>query len=181
MDKVEIYLEKCHKNAIIPTYANDGDAGMDVYAVEDVEIEEGKTKIVKTGLKMIIPKGYEIQVRPRSGLSFKKKLRIANSPGTIDSGYRDEIGIIVENTSCVWEGRNGGESLALDSKAKSGIFRIKKGDRIAQFVLSKVPVAEFKIVDSVKDFGEKDRGGGFGSTGIGCPSFESSQGYQNNA
>ena len=92
LNDVTVYLEICREDAIIPTYANEGDSGMDVYAAEDVLIEPGQTVIVPTGIKLAIPKGYEIQVRPRSGISYKTPLRISNSPGTIDSGYRDELG-----------------------------------------------------------------------------------------
>ena len=96
--KVKVYVEKCRDEAIIPVYAKEGDAGMDVCAAIGADIYPGQTIIIPTGLKLAIPTGYEIQVRPRSGLSYKTFLRIANSPGTIDSGYRDELGIIISNT-----------------------------------------------------------------------------------
>ena len=96
-EKIHIPIELCNSEAKIPTYANVGDAGLDIYALEDVIIKPGETKLIKTGLKVAIPKGYELQVRPKSGRALKTKLRVANTPGTIDSGYRDEIGVIVEN------------------------------------------------------------------------------------
>ncbi|HAA43562.1 MAG TPA: dUTP diphosphatase [Ruminiclostridium sp.] len=162
MNEVNVYLEICREDAIIPTYANEGDAGMDVYAAEDVLIEPGETVIVPTGIKFAIPKGYEIQVRPRSGISYKTPLRIANSPGTIDSGYRGELGIIITNTS----ERNDYPLIEINSDGnKKGTYKIKKGDRIAQIVLQAVPRINFVKVDSVKDIGT-DRGGGFGSTGV---------------
>ncbi|AUG58808.1 dUTP diphosphatase [Acetivibrio saccincola] len=162
MNEVNVYLEICREDAIIPTYANEGDAGMDVYAAEDVLIEPGETVIVPTGIKFAIPKGYEIQVRPRSGISYKTPLRIANSPGTIDSGYRGELGIIITNTS----ERNDYPLIETNSDGnKKGTYKIKKGDRIAQIVLQAVPRINFVKVDSVKDIGN-DRGGGFGSTGV---------------
>ncbi|MDQ2086350.1 dUTP diphosphatase [Herbivorax sp. ANBcel31] len=162
MSNVEIYLEVCREDAIVPTYANEGDSGMDVYAAEDVLIEPGQTAIVPTGIKMAIPKGYEIQVRPRSGISYKTPLRISNSPGTIDSGYRDELGIIMSNTSEKTEH----SVIEIDSKEnKKGIYKIKKGDRIAQIVLQVVPRIKFTRVNSVKEIGT-NRGGGFGSTGV---------------
>lgn len=162
MNEVNVYLEICREDAIIPTYANEGDAGMDVYAAEDVLIEPGETVIVPTGIKFAIPKGYEIQVRPRSGISYKTPLRIANSPGTIDSGYRGELGIIITNTS----ERNDYPLIETNSDGnKKGTYKIKKGDRIAQIVLQAVPRINFVKVDSVKDIGT-DRGGGFGSTGV---------------
>lgn len=84
---VEVYFEKVTPDAKLPTYAHDGDAGMDVYANEDYVINPGETVLVKTGIKVAIPKGYDLQVRPRSGLSAKTKLRVANTPGTIKVIY----------------------------------------------------------------------------------------------
>ena len=98
-EKVQISIELCHPAAKMPSYARQGDAGMDIYAVEDLVIKPGKTVLVRTGLKVAIPRGYEIQIRPRSGLSLKTPLRVANSPGTIDAGFRDEVCIIMSNIS----------------------------------------------------------------------------------
>jgi len=145
-ERVNISIELCHKDAILPTYAKEGDAGMDIYSVEDVIIPAGETRIVPTGLKVAIPNGYEIQIRPRSGLSFKTPLRIPNAPGTIDAGYRDEVGIIITNTD------------------QNSNFTIEKGTRIAQMVLQKVPKINWEVTDSVENIGI-NRGGGFGSTG----------------
>lgn len=147
-ENVEVFVELCREDVQIPQYAREGDAGMDIRAAETVVIAPKKTVLIPTGLKVAIPDGYEIQVRPRSGLSLKTPLRVANSPGTIDAGYRDEVCIIMQNTSD-------------DSE-----FTIEKGDRVAQFVLQKVPRICFTHVESVKDIGT-DRGGGFGSTGVG--------------
>ena len=97
LKNISIPIELCHKDAKIPTYANMTDAGVDIYALEDIQILPGETKLIKTGLKVAVPAGYELQVRPKSGVSLRTKLRVANTPGTIDSGYRDEIGIIIEN------------------------------------------------------------------------------------
>lgn len=164
---VEIFVEVCREDAILPRYANPGDAGMDVYASEEIIIMPSETAIVPTGLKLAIPEGYEIQVRPRSGLSFKTPLRIPNSPGTIDSGYRDELGIIVNNSSDVSSPDNSDAPFTLDEKGnKKGAYIIRKGDRMAQIVLQVVPKMFFTKVDSVKSIGT-DRGGGFGSTGVG--------------
>jgi dUTP pyrophosphatase len=160
---ITVYVEKCREDVELPQYANTGDSGMDVRAAENVIIEPNETKIIPTGLKMAIPKGYEIQIRSRSGLSYNTPLRISNSIGTIDSGYRDEIGVIITNTSCCF---NNIEQFSLSSKGnKQGSYEIKKGDRIAQLVLSEVPKMELQLVDSVSDIGN-NRGGGFGSTGI---------------
>lgn len=145
-DKVRIFVECCHPEAKIPQYARFGDAGMDLYAVAEQLILPGQTLLIRTGLKVALPVGYELQVRPRSGLSLKSPLRIANSPGTIDAGYRDEICVIIHNTSTTEE------------------YRVKKGDRVAQLVLQKVPVIDWVPVESVAEIGE-NRGGGFGSSG----------------
>ncbi|HRR37234.1 MAG TPA: aminotransferase, partial [Clostridia bacterium] len=91
---IKVYIEKTRKDAKIPVYANSFDAGADVCACEDAVLDINSTRVIPTGLKVAIPEGYEIQIRPRSGLSLNTRLRVANSPGTIDAGYRDEIGII---------------------------------------------------------------------------------------
>lgn len=145
-ENVEICVELVSPDVQLPKYSKPGDAGMDVRSTRDIDVKPGETVLIPTGLKMAIPEGYEIQVRPRSGLSLKTPLRVSNSPGTIDAGYRDEICVIMTNTS----------------QAES--FKIAKGERVAQFVLQRVPKAVFKIVDSVANIGE-NRGGGFGSTG----------------
>lgn len=145
-EKVEVYVERCRNDVILPTYANEYDAGMDIRSCVDMSIKPKETVIVPTGLKFAIPEGFEIQVRPRSGLSYKTPLRISNSPGTIDAGYRDEVGIIVTNIS------------------QTESIEIRKNDRIAQIVLQRVPEIVFKEVDDVSRIGS-NRGGGFGSTG----------------
>lgn len=171
-DKVEVFVEICRKDAILPSYARHGDAGMDICAAEDVTINPGETVIIPTGLKLAIPEGYEIQVRPRSGISYKTPLRLSNSPGTIDSGYRDELGIIMTNTSET--GTNTSETgtnsevriFTLNSPDKGfGAYKIAKGDRIAQIILQRLPQMVLTVVDSVRNIGS-DRGGGFGSTGL---------------
>jgi len=124
MNQVDIKVEICRENIQLPEYANPGDAGIDIYAAEDVTINPGETKIIPTGLKVAIPTGYEIQVRPRSGLSAKTPLRVPNSPGTIDAGYRDEVGVILTNTSQA----NNGEFLITEKGNKHGSYKICKGD-----------------------------------------------------
>ena len=146
-EKVRIFIEKCRDTAVIPRYVHEDDAGMDIYAAEPVTVEPGQTALVPTGLKMAIPDGFELQVRPRSGLSLKTPLRVPNSPGTIDSGYRNEICVIVWNSS------------------PDEAVTVNRGDRIAQFVLARVPMAEFVLTDNVAELGV-DRGGGFGSSGV---------------
>lgn len=152
----------------LPTYANDGDAGLDIYSPEEYTINPGETKIIPTGIKVAIPKGYAILIQPRSGQSAKTKLRIANTPGLIDSGYRDEIGVIVENIEppfkdIDYEFDNNGE-IHIKSILHGQAYTIAEGQRFAQMRLVQVPTASFVQVDSVTNLG-KDRGGGFGHTG----------------
>jgi len=165
---IQIPIELCHPNAKIPAYAKPGDAGMDIYALEDFEVAPGERKIIKTGLKVAIPRGYELQVRPRSGTSVKTALRVANTPGTIDSGYRDEIGVIIENIEpkvkdIDYDFDETGRPV-ITSILYGSVFNVGKGERFAQLVLNEVPSAAFYPVDSVAQIGE-NRGGGFGSTG----------------
>jgi len=129
----------------LPSYETSGSAGMDVRAAENIVIAPGHRGLVGTGLAFAIPQGYEIQVRPRSGLALKKGIGIPNSPGTIDSDYRGELKIILLN--------HGEED-----------FIIERGDRIAQIVVA--PVQRGVLVE-VADLDETERGsGGFGSTGV---------------
>ena len=160
---VEIPVEICRDDVQLPCYACEGDAGMDVRAAEDIRIEPQQTVVVPTGLMTAIPDGYEIQVRPRSGLSLKTPLRVANAPGTIDSGYRNEIGVIIYNSSL----SGNSEEYGIDEKGnKPGTYIIKKGDRIAQLVLARFETIDFVRVSTgkVKTMG-RNRGGGFGHTG----------------
>ncbi|NLM74760.1 MAG: aminotransferase [Clostridiaceae bacterium] len=170
---IDVYVETLREDITLPFYANPYDAGMDVCAAEDVMIKPGETVIIPTGLKFAIPEGYEIQVRPRSGISYRTPLRISNSPGTIDAGYRDELGIIMTNTSPEINKEDNSEIsgdnkeiFTLDTKGnKKGIYLIKKGERVAQLVLAQVPRMNLIKVDSVSGIGS-NRGGGFGSTGV---------------
>ena len=161
MDQVKVFVERISDDVKLPEYANLYDSGMDVHANEEVIIRPSQTVIVKTGLKFALPEGYEIQVRPRSSISLNTPLRIPNSPGTIDSGYRDELCIIVSNTSV----NDSGEIHTIREKGnKEGIYKILKGDRICQIILAKVPRIMFEEVRSVRFIGN-DRKGGFGSSG----------------
>ena len=166
---VKVPIEKCDDRAKAPTYANTTDSGMDVYALEDITIAPGETKLIPIGIKVALPRGYELQVRPKSGRSLKSKLRIANTPGTIDAGYRDEIGIIVENIEPVisdisYEYDDEG-NLKITSIDFGSSYTIGAGEKFAQLVLAEVPKVSWLQVDSVTGIGE-DRGGGFGSTGL---------------
>ena len=145
-DDANIGIEFVHPNAKIPTYAHDGDQGADVYAVEDIIIEPRTFgNMVPTGLKMAIPHGWAISIRPRSGMSRNTPLRISNSPATIDQQYRGEVRILFDNFS-------------------DNPVEIKAGERIAQFILEKNYRGNYTQVDSVEP--NTGRGeGGFGSSG----------------
>lgn len=152
----------------LPTYAHKTDAGLDIYAREEITINPGETKVVGTGIKLAIPEGYAILIQPRSGQSVKTKLRIANTPGLIDSGYRDEIGVIIENIEPPFKNidydfdDNG--DIHIKSIEHGQAYTIVEGQRFAQMRLVQVPKADFVEVESVGDIGE-DRNGGFGSSG----------------
>ena len=146
---VQIYMENINHNFGLPQYETKGAAGMDIRSNENITLLPGETKLIRTGLYVAIPEGFELQVRPRSGLSLKGPFRVANAPGTIDSDYRGEICIIGQNTSDSTE------------------FSIAVGDRIAQLVLQTVPQVEWVTVESREALSETSRGaGGFGSTGV---------------
>ena len=144
MQTVEIKFQKLHPDAQIPSYAHIGDAGADVYAIAEVTLYPNNRVAILTGLAVDIPIGYELQVRPKSGLALKHGITVLNSPGTIDAGYRGEIQVILINLG-----------------AASHTF--KKGHKIAQLVLK--PVIQAQYIES--ELGSSDRGiGGFGSTGL---------------
>ena len=129
----------------MPAYAHEGDAGMDVYSAVDCIIKSGERKLIPTGIKMAIPLGYEVQVRPKSGLALKHGLSIVNTPGTIDAGYRGEVGVILINHS-------------------DEDYEVKKDMKVAQLVVNKIE--EAKVIE-VEDLDNTTRGeGGFGSTGL---------------
>lgn len=163
-------VKKMHPDAVIPKYAQQGDSGFDLVAVEDVVIEPGETKLVKTGLAFDIPEGFEIQVRPRSGITLKTKLRV--QLGTIDSNYRGEVGVIVDNTHesvhvtmpVHYCAGIDGELKEIDENTVFNSYVIRKCDRIAQGILAPVARTEFEEVDKLS---ESDRGvNGYGSTGV---------------
>lgn len=145
---MKLKVKKLHPDAVIPKYATMGSAGFDLVAIEDVNIPAAMTVLIKTGLSVEIPQGYELQIRPRSGNSLKTMLRVANSPGTVDSDYRGEVCVIGWNA---------------DMRDQFDTIRIKKGDKIAQGVISAVYLVEF---EEVEDLSDTARGAaGFGSTG----------------
>lgn len=150
---MKIRVKKLHPDAVVPKYATNGSSGFDLVAIEDVIIQPGQTKLVKTGLAVDVGPYYEMQVRPRSGLSLKTNLRVANSPGTVDADYRGEVCVIMENTMNMFN----------YPATSNGVAIIKKGERIAQGVVCPVMQADIEVVDYLD---ETDRGsGGFGSTG----------------
>ena len=143
---IKILVKKFDKNIKLPAYKTSGSSGMDLvaYIKNKITIDPGKTVMIPTGIAVAIPKNYEIQIRPRSGLAAKKGISVLNTPGTVDSDYRGEIIIILINLS-----------------KKS--FVVKSGDRVAQMVLC--PIAKGKLQE-VKNLPKTVRGkGGFGSTG----------------
>lgn len=161
-----IPIEYCHTEAKTPTYAHLTDSGMDVYALDDITIAPGETKLIPIGIKVAIPAGYELQVRPKSGRCLKSKLRIANTPGTIDAGYRDEIGIIVDNIEPFIKEAKMDDTGRLYEVLFGSNYTIGKGEKFAQLVLCEVPKAAFYQVESVSAIENDGRAGGFGSTGV---------------
>lgn len=145
MSTYSLKIEKINAKAIIPSYANEGDAGLDLYSVEKLVLAPGERGLIHTGIKIELPKNTEAQIRPRSGLALKNGISLVNSPGTIDEGYRGEIGVIVIN--------HGLES-----------FTVEEGMKIAQMVIKPVWRVEVEEVSSLSDSerGEK----GYGSSGV---------------
>lgn len=163
---IDIPIELCHTDARIPVYANPTDSGMDLYALDDIVIKPGETVLIPTGLKVAIPVGYELQVRPKSGRALKTKLRVANTPGTIDAGYRDEIGVIIDNIEApIKHIYTDGNGLVLGIDYGSS-FTIGKGEKFAQLVLCQIAHCSFQQVQRVSDISNDGRKGGFGSTGL---------------
>ncbi len=143
----EILIKRLSKSINLPKYETEGSSGMDLMAniKKSIKIKPGRTSIIPTGISLSIPKNFEIQIRPRSGLAAKNQISVLNTPGTIDSDYRGEIKVILIN---------------LGGKA----FTVEKGTRIAQMVLCPIVKAKIKEVEALE---ETERGlGGFGSTGV---------------
>jgi len=167
--QVPVRIKRLEQDAVIPRYANPGDAGFDLVAIEDTMIPPGGSAKIRTGLAFAIPDGYELQVRPRSGISAKTKLRLSNAPGTIDSGYRGEVCVLVDNLRSP-SGERGQECLdigeqwvTVGQQVDRYSYLIRKGERIAQGVLNEVPIAVFT---EAEELDATVRGaGGFGSSG----------------
>lgn len=144
MDKITLKVKKLSQNAVIPEYQTIEAAGFDLHSTEDIVLHSGERALIPTGLSCEIPVGYEIQIRPRSGLAYKHGITVLNTPGTIDSDYRGEFKVLLINHS-------------------QESFEIKVGERIAQAVIQQVIQADFVEVETLT---ETKRGvGGFGSTG----------------
>jgi dUTP pyrophosphatase len=142
---VNIRFKRLHSAAMVPSYKTLGSSGADLHSVEDVVIPPGEPRLIRLGFAISMPRGYEIQVRPRSGLALKNQVTVLNAPGTVDSDYRGEMKVILANFS-------------------KQDFYVRQGDRIAQAVLCQVPDA---VYTEVEDLDETARGDdGFGSTGV---------------
>lgn len=142
---MNLKIQRLYKDAILPCYAHEGDAGLDLYSVTDIVITPNNIELIKTGIIIELPKGTEAQIRPRSGLALKHGITVLNTPGTIDEGYRGEIGVILINL--------GKED-----------FKVTRGMKIAQMVIK--PVITVQVIES-EDLSETSRNkGGFGSTGL---------------
>lgn len=144
---VTVKIKRLHEDAVMPMYRREGDSGFDLHSLEEVWLCPGQSRLISTGIAVEVPEGYELQVRPRSGISKDTKLRISNSPGTVDSNYRGEVGVLVDNI-----GMNEGD-----------IERIEKGMRIAQAVIVPVVRAELVETEVLSDTVRMDQG--YGSSG----------------
>ena len=141
---MELKIQKLHESAIVPYYAHSGDAGLDLFAIEHQEILPGEVQLVKTGIAIALPDGYEAQIRSRSGLALKQGISVLNSPGTVDAGYRGEIGVILINHG-------------------QKVFSIVPGMKIAQMVIASFVRIEASLVDNLDSTSRAKKG--FGSTG----------------
>ena len=144
-NKIGVSVQKLAADTVLPKYAHDGDAGVDLYSAINLNLKPGERALVPTGLKMAIPYGCEGQVRPKSGLALKHGITVLNTPGTVDAPYRGEVGVIVINHD------------------HDAAYEIKKGEKIAQMVFNKVEYVTFTEVSALD---ATTRGeGGYGSTG----------------
>lgn len=144
MKDYTLKIKKVHEKAIIPSYAHEGDAGLDLYAVNELILNSGERGLVHTGIQIELPKNTEAQIRPRSGLALKNGITTLNSPGTIDEGYRGEIGVILINHS-------------------NEEFKIEQGMKIAQMVIK--PVFKVDIIEALELSDSERNEKGFGSSG----------------
>ncbi|MBM4306704.1 MAG: dUTP diphosphatase [Deltaproteobacteria bacterium] len=149
MEQVKVYIKRFKKNhpTSLPQYMTEGSSGMDLFASleEEVIINPGERKLIPTGISVAIPEGFEGQIRPRSGLAIQKGIGMVNAPGTIDSDYRGEVGVLLINLG-------------------NTPFSIRNGERIAQMVISRVFRSSLVEVEDLPP--TRRQGGGFGSTGV---------------
>ena len=142
---VKIKFQKINEKAITPHYIHEGDSGMDLFSCVNDVLSPGERKLIPTGLKAEIPRGYEMQIRPKSGLALKSGITVLNTPGTVDSGYRGEIAVILYNAS-------------------NQNYEVAIGQKIAQAVISRIEEAEIEEVNELSNIIRGE--GGFGSTGL---------------
>lgn len=141
---MQLKIKRLNPHAQLPHYAHPGDAGLDLFSIEAKTLNPGEAKLIRTGIALELPLGMEAQVRPRSGLALKHSITVLNSPGTVDAGYRGEVGVVLIN-----HGRD--------------VFQVTPGMKIAQMVINQIIQAE---VIEVTDLSDSARGdGGYGSTG----------------
>lgn len=146
---IHVQIRRVRDNSVVPVYATVGSAGMDLCAAveSDITVPAGERHLIPTGLSIALPDGFEAQIRPRSGLAWKNGITVLNTPGTIDSDYRGEIGVILLNTS-------------------KDDFVVTPGMRIAQMVITRYETVEWQTMDQLDE--TQRGGGGFGSTGTGA-------------
>ncbi|MFW2491434.1 dUTP diphosphatase [Clostridium chromiireducens] len=144
MESYTLKIKKIDDKAILPSYAHEGDAGLDLYAVKELILNPGERGLIHTGIQIELPKNTEAQIRPRSGLALKNGITTLNSPGTIDEGYRGEIGVIIIN--------HGNE-----------VFKVEQGMKIAQMVIK--PVFKVDIIETYELSNTERSERGFGSSG----------------
>ena len=142
---MRVLIQKLNEDAKIPEFVHEGDAGADLFAIENTELKPNEIKLISTGIKIAVPLGFEAQVRPKSGLAANFGITVLNTPGTIDSGYRGEIKVILANFG-------------------KEVFRVEKGKKIAQLIFNKVETPVFEITEKLPESSRKENG--FGSTGL---------------
>lgn len=143
---MRLRVRKLHQDAIIPSYAHEGDAGLDLHSIEDVTLKPGERAAIATGLALEIPVGFAGFVHARSGRALREGLAVVNAPGVVDSGYRGEVKVLAVN---------------LDPDSP---IHISKGERVAQLVIQKVEHVQVESADTLEETARGD--GGFGSTGV---------------
>jgi dUTP pyrophosphatase len=173
--RVNVKVKRLSEDAILPSYAKQGDAGADICASQDVIIKPGETVVIPTDIAIEIPPNYEVQIRPRSGITAKTKLRV--QLGTVDSGYRGPIGVIIDNIAAPVVAVQDGDLVPFMAYPKTldgedytrlwyprGTYVIRRGDRIAQAIINQHETALFSEVNELS--GSERGNGGFGSSGV---------------